>query len=297
MVMKTPARRLWLRKFIRMEHADGPERIKTALRVAGLLVNANSVDLVQVSVLDASGPTLRSQMRGRAIGAEVVIALQPKYLPDMKEPFIVRYYEGLPNDEGMYYGERVSLDVPEIGKLMGAMKSVADKEDCTDLPKPGDDKAAAHGEKKPSDHIVSVEGEQPASHETTPTNEENTAKDHAVPAEEGKDASSHDTASKKEKSFLDSMLSMVGLGGSEEKPTESREAKTEDLSHAAPHDKVDMAPKTDDHAAKPAKHDEDPAPAETDEDAVEHQPLKVDDAAEKHVEAEPAEHDVMPAGD
>src|SRR3569623_1302000 len=103
MVLKTPAKRLWLRKMIRMEHTDGLTRIKTALRVAGLLANANPVDLIQVSVLDASGPMLKSRMRGRAIGAEVVIALQPKYLPDMKEPFVVRYYEGMPSDEGMYY--------------------------------------------------------------------------------------------------------------------------------------------------------------------------------------------------
>eukprot|EP01035_Chromulina_nebulosa_P008807 gene8807-11907_t len=47
MVLKTPAKRLWLRKIIRMQHADGPARIKTALRVAGLLANANQVDLIQ----------------------------------------------------------------------------------------------------------------------------------------------------------------------------------------------------------------------------------------------------------
>jgi hypothetical protein len=270
MVLKTPAKRLWLRKTIRMEHADGPTRIKTALRVAGLLANANPVDLVQVSVLDASGPVLKSRMRGRAIGAEVVIALQPKYLPDMKEPFVVRYYEGMPSDEGMYYGERISLEVPEIRKLMGAMKTVPDKRDCTALPRPDDKNAKA-----PGDHIVSVEGEKPAEHETKPAHEEEMADDHAASAEDGKEAP------KKGKSFLDSVLSMVGLGGSEEKPAEGHEAK---ISHdkAVPDDAVDPAPRAEDHASEPTEKD-DAAPAETDADAAEHQPVKALDATDKHV--------------
>lgn len=257
-VLKTPAKRLWLRKFIRMQRADGPERIKTALRVAGLLANANPVDLVQVSVLDATGPTMRSQMRGRAIGAEVVIALQPKYLPDMKEPFIVRYYEGMPSDDGVYYGERVSLEVPEIQKLVKAMRSIPDKEDCTELPKPGDKEDA----KKPGDHIVSVEGEKPSGHE--PAHEEKKADDHEAPAKDGAEAKD---APKEEKSFLDSVLSMVGLSGSEEKPAD--EARKDDSAtateHAVEHEPVKAketsdkhaggeSPKSGDHAASEEVH-------------------------------------------
>jgi hypothetical protein len=226
-VLKTPAKRLWLRKFIRMDHVDGPERIKTALRVAGLLANANPVDLVQVSVLDASGPTLRAQMRGRAIGAEVVIALQPQYLPDMKEPFIVRYYEGMPSDDGIYYGERISLEVPEIQRLIKAMRSVPDKQDCTELPKPGDKEDA----RKPGDHIVSIEGEKPAGQEP------------ATAQEEKKADAAKDTPAK-EKSFLDSVLSMVGLGDSEEKSAEKHEAKTDALATDNP---IDAAPAADEN--------------------------------------------------
>ncbi|MDB5522964.1 MAG: hypothetical protein JWM58_727 [Rhizobium sp.] len=291
MVLKTPARRLWLRKYIRMDHADGSERIKTALRVAGLLAKANAVDLVQVSVLDTKGPQIRSAMRGRAIGAEVVIALQPKYLPDMKEPFIVRYYEGMPSDEGRYYGERISLEIPEIQKLMGAMKSVPDKQDCADLPKPGENSADAKG-KKHGEQIVGVMGEQPAGHEKQ-------TEDHAAPA----DAESADAAPKKEQSFLDSVLSLVGLGASEEKPAENHEAKAQDDSHAVAEEPIDAAPASEDHAAKPADQAEDPAPGVTDENAVEHQPVKAEDhgetpkadkAGEKHVAAEPAGHDALP---
>lgn len=240
MVLKTPAKRLWLRKYIRMDHADGAARIKTALRVAGLLANANPVDLIQVSVLDTKGPVLKSQMRGRAIGAEVVLALQPKYLPDMKEPFIVRYYEGMPSDEGRYYGERVSLDIPEIRKLMGAMKSVPDKHDCTELPRPEN-----AGAKPPGDHIVS---EAPSGHDAKP--EEKKAEGHDAPAEESTDAKGHEAAPAKEQSFLDSVLGMIGLGGGEEKPAENHEAKADDSSTDA-HDAGDS--EADAHAEEPVE--------------------------------------------
>lgn len=228
-VLKTPAKRLWLRKYVRMDHADGPARIKTALRVASLLANANPVDLVQVSVLDTAGPAVKSQMRGRAIGAEVVIALQPKFLPDMKEPFIVRYYEGMPSDDGIYYGERISLEVPEIQRLVKAMRDVPDKEDCTELPRPGNDKNA----KAPGDHIVSIAGEAPSGHE--------------APAKEGADGKG---APKKESSFFDSVLSLVGLGGTAEKPAEDHQAKARDDGAAV----ADDAPAASDHAAEQEAH-------------------------------------------
>ncbi len=231
LVLKTPAKRLWLRKYIRMDHATGTERIKTALRVAGLLAKANAVDLVQVSVLDTNGPVLKSQIRGRAIGAEVVIRLQPKYLPDMKEPFIVRYYEGIASDEGIYYGERISLELPEIRKLVGAMKNVPDKQDCTDLPTP-DGKSANRQGKSSHEQTVGIMGETPAGPDAA--------------AENGADAKGHDAAPKKEQSFLDSVLGMVGLGGTEQKPAENHEAKTED-----------QIPVADD-AIEPARHDAQP---------------------------------------
>jgi hypothetical protein len=219
LVFKTPAQRLWMRRTIRMDHADGPTRIKTALRVAGLLANANeAVDLIQVSVLDRDGPTVRADMRGRAIGAEVVLAMQPQYLPDMKEPFIVRYYEGMPTDDGRYYGDRISLEVPEIRKLMGAMRNVADKADCTPLPVPDSAKA-----KPPGEHVVSTEGEKPDAHEAKPEDAESKTGDHAAPADDkadANDAASKEAPPQKQQSFLDSMLSLVGLGGSSNKPAE-----------------------------------------------------------------------------
>jgi hypothetical protein len=293
-VLKTPARRLWLRKFISMDHADGSMRIKTALRVAGLLAKANDVDLIQVNVLDSSGPTVRAAMRDRAIGAEVIIALQPQYLPDMKEPFIVRYYDGTASDEGRYYGERISLDLAEIKKLMAAMRDVADKQDCTELPRPGEQ--SPEGEAKPpGEHVVSAASE----HEAKPAEEHGAepaaANEHGAPADNA-DAKGHETAPKAEKSFLDSVLSMVGLGGSEAKPTEAHDAKAT----------VSEAPAEDD--AKPAEHGATPAEdGKVKADTGKHAPADAEKATDAHADAEkpadarpeakPAEHSTAPVED
>jgi hypothetical protein len=260
-VLKTPARRLWLRKYISMDNADGPMRIKTALRVAGLLAKTNEVDLIQVNVLDANGPKIRAAMRDRAIGAEVIIGLQPEYLPDMKEPFIVRYYEGLASDEGKYYGSLVSLDLPEIKKLMAAMRDVPDKQDCAELPRP-EDKSPEGDAKPPSEHVVSAASE----HET----EAKPAGEHGAPATENTEAKGHEAAPKAEKSFLDSMLGLVGLGSSDPKPAESHDAKATETEAPAedgvlPHAAADEHPATPEaeHAATPdAEHEATPVAEE-----------------------------------
>jgi hypothetical protein len=241
MVLKTPARRLWLRKFVRMDAGDADNRIRTALRVAGLLVKSNDVDLVQVSVLDDKGPETRANMRGRAIGAEVIIALQPRYLPDMKEPFTVRYYDGPPNDEGRFYGKRVDVTVDDIKKMMASMKSAPDKEDCTDIPKP-EAAASAEGEGHAAKPAGGVHAAEPAEggHEAAPAE--------GAAAEGGHDAAApatgHEAAAAvpAKPSMMDSMLGMVGLGGSAKPAAESQDAsgKGETASAAPEKDKSFM---------------------------------------------------------
>jgi hypothetical protein len=247
MVLKTPAKRLWMRKYITLENADGPTRIRTALRIAGMLAKNNAVDLVQVNVLDAHGPATRAEMRGRAIGAEVVIALAPKYLPDMKQPFTASYYEGFASPEGRFYGKHVALDIPAIQKLMVAMKSGVELEPCIEPERPEEAGAAAEGEHgKSSETVVS-------------------AGDHGKPAAEGENAANgdeaaaegHGAAPAKEQSFLDSVLSMIGLGGSETPAPEGHEAKVEDNSHAVADEAVEPAaqPVAEDHGEAPKAED------------------------------------------
>ncbi|WP_258158605.1 hypothetical protein [Rhizobium sp. TH2] len=246
MVLKTPTEHLWLRKYIRMENASGPERVRTALRIAGLLAKSNAVDLIHVSVLDVHGPDKRAGMRGRAIGAEVLIALKPGNLPEMKTPAMASYYEGPVNDEGRFYGDKVVIDFEEVRGMMTAMRSVEEKADCTQPEVPEDENAKKnnHGKNKKSksaDH-----GEKPAN----------------------------------EQSLLDSMLSMVGLGGGEQKPTE---------------DHGDQV-KADGHDVQPAKEDMSHAVAEEPiEPAAEDHSEEAKPADEKHVEAEPVSHDAKPA--
>jgi hypothetical protein len=223
MVLKTPSDRLWLRKYIRMENASGPERVRTALRVAGLLAKTNTVDLIHVSVLDAHGPDKRAGMRGRAIGAEVLIALKPENLPDMKTPAMATYYEGPVSDEGRFYGDKVAVDVEEIGAMMTAMRSIEDKADCV----------------------------KPESADAAAEKNDRGAKDKKKPAhDQGDQAKSEGQA--EEQSFLDSVMSMVGLGGSEKTPAEDHGDQTKadgqdvkpaeiDTSHAVAEEPIEPA--------------------------------------------------------
>lgn len=297
MVLKTPNEHLWLRKYIRMENATGPERVRTALRIAGLLAKKNAVDLIHVSVLDVHGPDMRAGMRGRAIGAEVLIALKPGNLPEMKTPAMASYYEGPVNDEGRFYGDKVVVDFDEVRGMMTAMRSVEEKPDCTkpELPEDAsDEKKNDHG--KPKKSKSADHGEKPANDHGEQTKSED-----------------HGEQPAKEQSFLDSMLSMVGLGGGEEKPAEDHGGRTkadghdtqpgkEDMSHAVAEEPIE--PAADDHAEKPAVSEEHAPPAESDAEATEHEPAKAEDhseeaksADEKHVEAEPASHDAKPVED
>jgi hypothetical protein len=280
MVLKTPSNRLWLRRFIRMENASGPDRVRTALRVAGLLAKKNAVDLIHVSVLDSHGPTLRSQMRARSIGAEVLIAMKPDNLPEMKSPAMASYYEGPVSDEGRYYGDKVVVDIDEIGAMMTAMRSVEEKPDCISPEKTED------AEAKPNDHgkkdAKAKDHGKKEDHGTKP------AEDHGKePAKEGAENHSNVETPVKEQSFFDSMLSMVGLGGSEQKPADDHAPAT-DNSHAVAEEPADAA--SEDHGEKTTSEHE-AKPADETEKAV----TEGDEAAEKPASNHEAVEGIDPA--
>jgi hypothetical protein len=264
MVLKTPGKRLWMRKYVKMASADADMRIKTALRVAGVLAKTNKVDLIQVSVLDDRGPEKRAFMRGRAIGAEVVIALEPRYVPEMKQPFIARYYDGLPGDDGQFYGERVDLDVADVKAYMAAMKDEPEKLDCADIPKPepAEGEKPAHGAAKPEHGATVSEGHgAPAAEghgeeaKTEGHGDEAATEGEGKPAAEGHGetpagdeakAEGHGEAPAKQPSMMDSVLGMVGLGGGEDKPAEGHDASKNTEGEAAPaeegHETASAAP-------------------------------------------------------
>lgn len=265
MVVKTPNNHLRLRKFIRMETTSGHERVRTALRISGLLAKKYQVDLIHVSVLDTHGPAKRAEMRSRAIGAEVLIALKPDNLPEMKSPAMASYYEGPVSDEGHFYGDKVVVDIDEIGAMMTAMRTIEEKPDC--INPAGDAETAkndGHGKTDKKDgHATPKEGEKQAE-----GHGEKPASDHGEePAKEGADEAAHGAEPAKEQSFLDGMLSMVGLGGSEEATAETHEPVAEEA--VGGHDTAGSA----------ESHEEQPAAASQDHEAVADEPA---DAAAGH---------------
>ncbi|ANL23568.1 hypothetical protein AMJ96_CH03911 [Rhizobium sp. N113] len=122
---------VWVRKYIKTEPTDGITRVKTALRVAQAVYAAQKPDLVQVVVLDENGPTLRSDIRGRAIGADVVYIPHPdKAVPGLDDkPYTARYYDGKASENGLFFGERIELPLDEIAMISSGFK---DPEDCVD---------------------------------------------------------------------------------------------------------------------------------------------------------------------
>ncbi|CAN7192664.1 hypothetical protein LJR011_000411 [Agrobacterium tumefaciens] len=119
---------LWVRKFIRTAGGDGTERLKTALRVAKAVYDKQKPDLVQVSVLDRNGPQLRSEMRGRAIAAQVVFIPDPAKIPQGADAqrYSAFYYDGAANGSGQFYGLRIDLPLEDAETMAASLSDTAD---------------------------------------------------------------------------------------------------------------------------------------------------------------------------
>ena len=124
---------VWIRKYIKTEPTDGMTRVRTALRVAQAIYADSKPDLVQVVVLDQNGPTLRSDIRGRAIGADVVYIPHPEKMIEGidDKSYTARYYDGQASQNGLFFGERVDLPDDEIKTLNASFKEYSDCIDPT----------------------------------------------------------------------------------------------------------------------------------------------------------------------
>ncbi len=191
----------WLRKYVRTDNVDGIERVRTALRVAGVLAKAEKADLYQIVVLDRAGPEGRANLRGAAIGAEVLFAPDPTKLPDMDQPFIARYADGKANAVGLFYGERKALSPDDIRATLTAM---TDRADCETVVADasvavegdgvgGHGKPAGHGEAASEGHDAPSDGHGEAAREHGAPAEGHgeAAAEHGAPAE-GHDAPAAD---------------------------------------------------------------------------------------------------------
>ena len=168
--------RFWVRKYITTDKpGDGITRVRTALRVAGAVYASAKPDLVQVVVLDKSGPTDRSAMRGRAVGADVIYIADPGRVPEETsgQVFTARYVDKPANADGLFYGEKIALPEVEIEKLVARLD---DKTDCI-MPEvvvpEGDGAPKEHG--APAEHAAPAgDGEAaPADGEGAPSADDN----------------------------------------------------------------------------------------------------------------------------
>ncbi|CDZ58903.1 Hypothetical protein NGAL_HAMBI2605_02570 [Neorhizobium galegae bv. orientalis] len=121
--------RYWIRKYVVSDGTgDGLARIRTALRVAKAVQEKEKADLVQVAIIDKAGPRDRAQMRGRAIGAQVVYIPDPKKAPEGTDAqlYSAYYLDGTANSNGEYYGMRIDLPLEDVEALTARLTDHAD---------------------------------------------------------------------------------------------------------------------------------------------------------------------------
>ncbi|CDZ70265.1 Hypothetical protein NGAL_HAMBI2610_18660 [Neorhizobium galegae bv. orientalis] len=121
--------RYWIRKYVVSDGTgDGLARIRTALRVAKAVQEKEKADLVQVAMIDKAGPRDRAQMRGRAIGAQVVYIPDPKKAPEGTDAqlYSAYYLDGTANSNGEYYGMRIDLPLEDVEALTARLTDHAD---------------------------------------------------------------------------------------------------------------------------------------------------------------------------
>ena len=124
------------------------DRVKTGVRVARHLAETIGPDLVIVQVADHRGPTSRAELRGTAIGAEIVHAPHPTRTLAVSQEWEVRYVDSNPTSAGYYFGSRTDLPMPEIVALGHQIEQVSgcDLDQVAEAPKAEAASSGGHGE-------------------------------------------------------------------------------------------------------------------------------------------------------
>ncbi|MCK8778963.1 hypothetical protein M0654_03095 [Rhizobium sp. NTR19] len=240
-------KRYWVRKFVVADgQGDGMARLKTALRVAKAVQEKEKADLVQVAMLDKSGPTTRAQMRGRMIGAQVIYIPDTSKAPDgvTAQTYSAYYVDGTAAPSGEFYGMRIDLPLEDVE---GMTARLTDTADCVDppsaIPADGHGAASGHGDKpkgdahgEAKDHGKTEGYGEASGHDAAPT-----AEGHDAPAE----GHGEEVAAKQSGGFLSSITGMF-FGGRQEAPAEDH--AVEGAEHSAPEDEPAQAA----HAPEPA---------------------------------------------
>lgn len=287
--------RFWVRKFITTdEPGDGLARVKTALRVAKTLQETKKADLVQVVVLDTSGPKDRSGMRGRAVGADIIYVPDPSHVPEELSARVLtaRYADGLAAPNGEFFGERVDMLEADIQALVAKLN---DQTDCvkpeglvTEAEGHGEKAADGHG-KAPAHGAEDAHGEKSAEgHGEADAKGEAEGHGDAPDGEHGEETPVAEHGAEESKGWMASLMGMVGLGG-DEAPAEGHAAPAD--GHAAPADGHGAV--AEGHEAVAEDHAEPAAVAHGDAGSAETH----GDAATDHAASDPAAHAEEPAAD
>jgi hypothetical protein len=240
--------RYWIRKYVVSDGTgDGLARIRTALRVAKAVQEKEKADLVQVAMIDKAGPRDRAQMRGRAIGAQVVYIPDPKKAPEGTDAqlYSAYYLDGTANSNGEYYGMRIDLPLEDVEALTARLTDHADCVGPVVATPEGE-----HGQKPKADgHGAPSE---PAGHG------EPVAKGHGAPADaHGAPAEGHggEVAAKESGGFFSSVTGMI-FGSGQEAPAQGHapagNPAAPETHAAAPAAAAQAAPAADAHPAPAA---------------------------------------------
>ena len=282
------ADRYWIRKYITTDGSpDGMSRLKTALRVARTVQQAEKPDLVQVTVLDAAGPTERAMRRGRAIGAQVV------YIPDLSkapegvaaQPIKAFYIDGAP-DAGEFWGLRIELPQEDAEYLSAKL---TDNADCLEpIVEGGDGHASSgghgadkgHGKAKGHAEPTGKGGGHGDGHgggHGDGHGSEAAADGHGAPDTHGEHVPVAAEEGHEKPGLLASLMGMVGLGGEEpavdaheagahssHEPTADAHLEPGAASPDASHGEPAQHAAPDHHAAKPEDGEAGSAPPATD---------------------------------
>ena len=143
---------------IATDDKDPLARVRTGLRIARHLAETLHPDLVIVQVADHRGPTARAELRGQAIGAEIVHAPHPANTMAVSKPWEARYVDALPTASGYYFGDRVDMRLTELEALNHEIEKVEGCDGDVVEEEPKTASAGGHGEPAKSGH------EKPAGH-------------------------------------------------------------------------------------------------------------------------------------
>ncbi|PWV97141.1 hypothetical protein DFR52_10752 [Hoeflea marina] len=158
---------------IRTDDQDPAMRVRTGLRLARVLTESRHADLVTVLVTDVHGPQQRTDLRGPAVGVEVVHAPDLNRTRATTRSWEVRYIDTQPTSAGLYFGDRIDMSVTDIEKSMASIDKIegcdgdlakAEAEAATAAKAGGHGKPAA-GHDKPAEHAAAPDAHaKPAAH-------------------------------------------------------------------------------------------------------------------------------------